>query len=165
MGFFVTPVTSTLITPVISIAMPITATGVGITYQQFLNSLGAYNYGAEFFYISASNNKQIAQAYNYVHFDAKGNRVQSFLPFTIDPYQSQPSKYYETRSDEIIFDGFSSFTFVLYPLNTVFLKFFATIEYVSGELDDMHLNAFQELEEAEGLKIFDDYCNYLIDNN
>jgi hypothetical protein len=40
---------------------------------------------------------------------------------------------------------------------------FALIEYMGGDLEQYGDNNFQELENAEGVKIFDDYCNYLID--
>jgi len=111
------PFASTLVTgisPVISVtSSSVSVTGVGITYQQFLNSLGSWNYGTEFIYMSATNYQQITQAIKYFHFDSNGNQVQAYLPFVTDPYQFQPSIYYETEKDEIIFDGFSSLTFSL----------------------------------------------------
>jgi hypothetical protein len=39
---------------------------------------------------------------------------------------------------------------------------------LGNELDDRNLpngdNTFEEIERTEGIKFFDDYCNYLIDN-
>jgi hypothetical protein len=159
-----TPIVSTGISPVISVvSSSVSVIGQGITYQQFLNSLGTYNYGAEFVYMSATNYQQITQAINYFHFDSNGNQVQAFLPFVTDPYQSQPSIYYETEKSEIIFDGFSSFTFSLLAGALVYLKFYVEIIYTAGELDSKNGSPFQQLEEAEGIKFFDDYCNYIID--
>jgi len=159
-----TPVLSVGISPVISVvSSSVTVTGQGITYQQFLNSLGTYNYGAEFVYMSATNYQQITQAINYFHFDSNGNQVQAFLPFVTDPYQSQPSIYYETEKSEIIFDGFSSFTFSLLAGALVYLKYYVEIIYTAGDLDSKNGSPFQQLEEAEGIKFFDDYCNYIID--
>jgi hypothetical protein len=89
--------------------------------------------------------------------------MSSYLAFAIDPYQDQPAIYYETNPDEIIFDGFSSLTFNLYAQELVYFKMFALIEYMGGDLEQYGDNNFQELENAEGVKIFDDYCNYLID--
>ena len=154
-----TPVLSVGISPVISVvSSSVTVTGQGITYQQFLNSLGTYNYGAEFVYMSATNYQQITQAINYFHFDSNGNQVQAFLPFVTDPYQSQPSIYYETEKSEIIFDGFSSFTFSLLAGALVYLKYYVEIIYTAGDLDSKNGSPFQQLEEAEGIKFFDDYC-------
>ena len=149
--------------------MPLQVLGNGVTYAQFLQRLGAYNYGAEFFYMSATNFQQIGQAFNYNHFDANGNSVTTFLPFAVDPYQSQPSIFYETEPDQIILTGLSSLSFDLFAGANVYFKFFATIAYIGNELDDKIFpdgsNAFKELEEREGISFFDDYCNYLIDNN
>ena len=163
MGAF-SPILSTGISPVISVtSSSVSVTGVGITYQQFLNSLGSWNYGTEFIYMSATNYQQITQAIKYFHFDSNGNQVQAYLPFVTDPYQFQPSIYYETEKDEIIFDGFSSLTFSLIANSIVFLKFYTEIIYTAGELDSKNGSPFQRLEEMEGVTFFDDYCNYIID--
>lgn len=158
------PTTST-ISPVLSIAFPIGIGGTGVTYSQFIQSLGTYNYGAEFFYLSSTSYNQVGQPVFYNHFDANGNSISTFLPFAVDPYQSQPSIFYETESDQIVFTGLTSMQFIVYPQTTVFFKFFATITYIGNELDDQGKNAFENIEEAEGIKFFDDYCNYLIDQN
>ena len=164
----ITPVTTTLITPVISIAMPLQVTGSGVTYAQFLQSLGKYNYGTEYFYLFASTYYEIGQPVYYNHFDANGNSVTTFLPFAVDPYQSQPAIFYETEPDQIVLTGLSSISFNVYPNKTVYFKFFSTITYLGNELDDKNSpsgdNTFEEIEKEEGIKFFDDYCNYLIDN-
>lgn len=161
----ISPSVSTLINPVISVSMPFQVQGTGITYAQFLQSLGTYNYGVEYFYMAASTYPEIGQPIYYNHFDANGNSVSTHLPFTIDPYQSQPSLFYETEPDQIILTGLSSLSFKVYPQKTVYFKFFATITYLGNELDDKGDNLFQELERVEGISFFDDYCNYLIDND
>jgi hypothetical protein len=161
---FITPVTST-ISPVISISMPLGIQGIGITYSQFLLSLGKYNYGAEYFYMSAQNYQQIGQPFYYTQFDSNGNQIATIMPFAVDPYQSQPSIYYESDPTLIIFTGLSSLTFLVYQNSTVYLKFFATIAYLGNELDDIQDNNFEAVEIAEGVTFFEDYCNYLIENN
>ena len=158
------PVVSTGQAPVISVVpSSVLVTGQGITYQQFLNSLGTYDYGTEFVYMSATTYQQITQAINYLHFDSNGNQVQAYLPFTTDPYQFQPAIYYQTEIDEIVFDGFSSFTFNLLAGELVYLKYFVEVRYMAGALDAANGSPFQQLEEMEGIKFFDDYCNYIID--
>ena len=157
-------VTSTALVPMVSAVPPSSSISTPtITYSQLMNSLGTYNYGSEFFYLSANTYKQIGQPFFYTHFDAAGNQISTYLPFAIDPYQSRSSIYYETRPDEIIFDGFSSLTFVLYAQELVYFKMFALVEYMAGDLEQYGDNNFETLEDAEGVKIFDDYCNYLID--
>ena len=157
-------VTSTALVPMVSSVPPSSSIGTPtITYNQLMNSLGTYNYGSEFFYLSANSYKQIGQPFFYTHFDAAGNQISTYLPFAIDPYQSRSSIYYETRPDEIIFDGFASLTFVLYARELVYFKMFALVEYMGGDLEQYGDNNFETLENAEGVKIFDDYCNYLID--
>jgi hypothetical protein len=114
-----TPSTSSTITPLISVSLPYQVQGVGVSYQQFLNSLGKYNYGVEFFYMWAATYPEIGQP--------------------------------------------SSLSFTIYPASTVFLKLFVTIAYMGNELDDIGMNNFEEIEAREGVKFFDDFCNYLID--
>ena len=60
----ITPITTTLIAPVISVSMPLQVSGVGASYNQFLQSLGSYNYGVEYFYLYAST---------YVEIDSKNS--------------------------------------------------------------------------------------------
>jgi hypothetical protein len=163
MGAF-SPILATGISPVINVtSSSVQVNGIGITYQQFLASLGSWNYGTEFIYMSASNYQQINQAVQYFHFDSNGNQVQAYLSFDVDPYQFQPSIYYETEKDEIVFDGFSSLTFSLLANSLVYIKFYTEIIYMAGALDSKNGSPFQQLEESEGVKFFDDYCNYIID--
>jgi hypothetical protein len=143
--------------------MPASSLG-GVTYEQFLQSLGSYNYGIEFFYVSSTSYKQIGQPVTYNHFDASGNSVTTTLPFTVDPYQSNPAMFYETEPNQIIATRLSSLTMTILANTRVFFKFFATITYIGSELDALGQNNMQDLEQSFGLSFFDDYCNYLIDN-
>jgi hypothetical protein len=161
--------TVTTISPSISIAFPSGISGVGITYNQFLNSLGKYNYGAEFFYLSSTSFTQVGQPVYYNHFDANGNSITTFIPFAVDPYQSQPSIFYEVNSDEIIFTNLSSMQLVVEPNTTLYFKFFATITYLGNELDDKKdesgFDLFTEIERRESVNFFSNYCDYLIDED
>jgi hypothetical protein len=161
------PVTTTIVSPIISVSMPYSIEGTGITYAQFLQSLGSYSYGVEFFYLSTTSYQQIGQPFFYNHFDANGNSISTFLPFSVDPYQAQPSLFYETEPDQIILTGLTSLQFNLFSQNTIFFKFFAQVTYMGNELDDKNSNSgdnlFEEIEKNEGISFFDDYCNYIID--
>jgi hypothetical protein len=106
---------------------------------------------------------QLGQDFKYLHFDANGNQIVTYLTIGIDPYQDQSATYYETNPEEIVLDGFSSLTFNLLPNQTVFFKTFVTVDSISGYLNEFNPDNFQQLEKAEGVKFFDDFCNYLID--
>jgi hypothetical protein len=164
----VPPVTST-ISPTISVAFPSGISGVGITYNQFLNSLGKYNYGVEFFYLSSTSFTQVGQPVYYNHFDANGNSITTFIPFAVDPYQSQPSIFYEVNSDEIIITNLSSMQLVVEAGTTLYFKFFSTITYLGNELDDKKddtgFDLFTEIEKRESMNFFSGYCDYLIDED
>lgn len=136
----------------------------GTTYQQVLQSMGTYVYGVNFIYISASTFSEITQAVFYNHFNAFGNQVQTYLPFSADPYQNQPSLYYQTDDEDIIFDGFANMTFNISQNSIVYLKFYMTIDYVGSPLDAKYDDAFQTFEKVEGVDFFSGYCNYLIDS-
>lgn len=164
------PIITPSSTPIVSIS-PSTSVGSyssinasgNVTYSQILASLGTMVYGAEFIYLSSDSYTQVAQTFQYLHFDSNGNQIVTYLPFVIDPYQNQPAIYYETNEDEIVLDGFSSLTFSLEPNKIVYFKAFTLVESNSLQLNDLHNDAFQDVEEAEGVQFFKDFCNYLID--
>jgi hypothetical protein len=157
------PVVSTLTNPVITVSLPYGINTVGISYQQFLNSLGKYNYGVEFLYMYAGSYPEISQPVYFTHFNSNGNQIATYMPFNVDPYQSQPSIYYEADPEVVVLDGLSSVSLNIFPQSTIFLKLFTTIAYLGNELDDTQMNNFEEIEAREGLKFFDDFCNYIID--
>lgn len=136
----------------------------GTTYQQILQSMGSYVYGSNFIYIAASTYSEITQAVFYNHFNAAGNQVQTYLPFSVDPYQLQPTLYYQTDEEDIVFDGFSSMTINISQNSIVYLKFYMTISYMASALDAYSDDAFRKLEKIQGIDFFDGYCNYLIDS-
>lgn len=136
----------------------------GVTYQQILQSLGTYVYGANFIYMAATNYSEINQAVFYNHFNAFGESVSESLPFQTDPYQSQPSIYYQGDEETLVFDGFSSMTFYVQPNSTIFLKFYMTISYVGSPLEMSEKNAFKMFEQTEGLDFFSEYCDYIFDD-
>lgn len=165
-----TPSTATL--PMVSVVPPsVTSVGASlsvatptITYNQLVSSLGTYNYGAIYFYVSAATFQEINQPFFYTRQNNAGAQMATYLPFTIDPYQFTPSLYYDKVSpEEIIFNGFSSLTFTSFANSIVYFKMYALIAYVAGFFDRFGVDNFEAVEKAEGMQFFDDYCNYLID--
>jgi hypothetical protein len=158
------PIVTTSATPIVTVVSPLAnVSSPTVSYNQILQSLGTYIYGAEFIYLATNTYTQISQPFQYNHFDSNGNQITTYLPFTVDPYQNQPSIYFETNPDEIVLDGFSSLTFNLEPNNIVYFKTFVLVTSTSGFLDDINPSNFKQVEKAEGVKFFDDFCNYLID--
>jgi hypothetical protein len=163
---------STATSPMVSVVPPsVTSVGASlsvvtptITYNQLVNSLGTYNYGAIFFYVSGSTFQQINQPFFYNDFDANGNSMSTYLPFTVDPYQFLPSLYYDNVDPEqIIFDNTSSLTFTLFANSIIYFKMYALIANMAGFFDRFADDNFETIEKLEGMSFFDDYCNYLID--
>ena len=153
------------ITPVITTSSPmISITSDNVSYQQILSSLGTNVYGVMFIYLSAETFNQISVPFKYMHFDSNGNQMETYLSFDVDPYQKVPSKYYNTDKEEIVLDGFSSLTFPLEPNSILYFKAFVEVKSNSMMLDEISPNAFTEMEQQQGFKFFDDFCNYLIDN-
>jgi hypothetical protein len=154
------------ISPTISTAAPlitITTQEGSVTYEQILASLGSMVYGSELIYIYGASNQQIAQPFYYTHTDVNGNADQKYLPFSIDPNQSQTALYYETNKDEVVFDGLSSLTFDLLANSTVYLKFYSQVAANRDLLDRYYNNLFIEVEKDQGVQFFHDFKDYLID--
>jgi len=165
----ITPTITTTSTPMIVISPSLSTstsasvTSPQVTYSQILASLGTMVYGAEFIYLASDTFQQIAQIFAYVHFSSNGNRIETSLPFTIDPYQDQASIYYETNPSEIILDGFSSLSFTLNPNSILYFKMYTLVSSNSLQLNLLRDDNFQDLERIEGYGFFYDFCNYLID--
>jgi hypothetical protein len=165
-------ITSTALLPMVTVLPPSITNATSslsintptITYNQLVNSLGTYNYGAIFFYISGQTFQQINQPVFYTRQDNAGNQISTYLPFTVDPYQFLPSLYYDkVNSDEIIFNGFSSLTFTSFANSIVYFKMFALIAYMGGFFERFKDDNFETVEKLEGISFFEDYCNYIID--
>jgi len=152
-----------VISPSLSTSTSATITTPQVTYSQILASLGTMVYGSEFIYMASDSYLSIIQTFSYVHFSANGNRIQTFLPFTLDPYQAASSIYYETNPDEIILDGFSSLSFTLKANSTIYFKMYTLVSSNSLQLNELHDDAFQDLEKLQGFGFFYDFCNYLIE--
>ena len=157
-------------TPIVSIT-PSTSVGSfsnitpagGVSYSQILASLGTMVYGSEFIYLASDTFQQVGQIFAYAHFNANGDRIETSLPFTIDPYQDQPSIYYETNPKEIILDGFSSLSFTLNANSILYFKIYTNVSSMSMRLNELHYDNFQDLENIQGFGFYNEFCNYLID--
>lgn len=159
------PIITTGNSPVITVLPPSISVGLPtITYSQFINSLGTYNYGASFFYMHASGLKafqQINQAFNYTRFDSNGDLVKTNLIFTVDPYQQLPATFYDSDEEDVVFNGFSSLLFTLLANTTVHFKMQALISYVTEGLNQFGDGNQAQVAESLDIQFNDDYCDYL----
>jgi hypothetical protein len=152
-----------LISPSLSTSTSASVSSPQVTYSQILASLGTMVYGGEFIYLASDTFQQVGQIFAYVHFNSNGDRIETSLPFTIDPYQDQPTIYYETNPKEIILDGFSSLSFTLNANSTLYFKIYTVVSSMSMRLNELHYDNFQDLERIEGFGFYNEFCNYLID--
>jgi len=109
----------------VTITSPVTITlANGVTYQQFLNSLGAYVYWFDVIYLWTTNASQITQPMQYNYTDVNGNaKTLSIIP-TTDPYQYSPALYINIKDFDIVVDGNSTVQFNLLPNTTLKLKLY-----------------------------------------
>lgn len=152
-----------LISPSLSTSTSASVSSPQVTYSQILASLGTMVYGGEFIYLASDTFQQVGQIFSYVHFNSNGDRIETSLPFTIDPYQDQATIYYETNPKEIILDGFSSLSFTLNANSTLYFKIYTVVSSMSMRLNELHYDNFQDLERIQGFGFYNEFCNYLID--
>jgi hypothetical protein len=150
-----------LYTPVISFnnIPPISITCVGITYAQFLASLGTYVYGIEQMYIASSTISQIQQNIFYNIFDASGKANSRTIPSQIDSYQYQASTLIDTSQQAVDLNQNSTLSFNILPNSLMQLKLFTNIEKISNGFKQ-GTDAFSEFNKNNGL-FFDNYYDYL----
>jgi len=150
-----------LYTPVISFnnIPPISITCVGITYAQFLASLGTYVYGIEQMYIASTTISQIQQNIFYNIFDASGKANSRTIPVQLDSYQKQASTLIDTSQQGVDLNQNSTLSFNILPNSLMQLKLFTRIEKMSNGFKQ-GTDAFSEFNKNNGL-FFDNYYDYL----
>jgi hypothetical protein len=150
---FVTPTISFNNTP------QITITCVGITYAQFLASLGSYVYGIEQMYLASSTFNQLQQNVFYNIFDSSGKANSRTIPIQIDSYQKQSSLVINTNSNDVALNQNSTLSFNLVANSTLQLKLFTKIEKINNGFKE-GTDAFSEFNRNNG-NFFNNYYDYL----
>jgi hypothetical protein len=150
---FVSPTISFNNTPQLSI------TCVGITYAQFLASLGTYVYGIEQMYLASSTFNQLQQNVFYNIFDATGRANSRTIPIQVDSYQKQSSLLVNTDSKDVALNQNSTLSFNLVANSTLQLKLFTIIEKMSNGFKE-GTDAFSEFNKNNG-NFFNNYYDYL----
>jgi hypothetical protein len=150
---FVTPTISFNNTP------QITITCVGITYAQFLGSLGTFVYGIEQMYLASSTLSQLQQNVFYNIFDSSGRGNSRTIPIQIDSYQKQSSLVINTNSNDVALNQNSTLSFNLVANSTLQLKLFTKIEKINNGFKE-GTDAFSEFNRNNG-NFFNNYYDYL----
>jgi hypothetical protein len=134
----------------VTVTSPLTVTlANNVTYQQFLNSLGAYVYCFEVIYLWTTNSAQITQPILYNYTDVNGNAKTLTIVPTTDPYQYSPALYINIKDFDIVIDGNSIVQFNLLPLTTLKFKLYGDVMSVSMLQGDKNDN-FNNLAESIG---------------
>lgn len=146
MGVYSATITTT---PSVSITL-----ANGVTYQQFLNSLGAFVYWFDVIYLWTNTPAQITQPILYNYTDVNGNaRTVSIIP-TTDPYQYSPALYIDIKDFNVVVDGNSTVQFTLLPNATLKFKLYGDYMSVSALNGGEQNNNFNKLAETIGMPDF-----------
>ena len=126
----------------------------GVSYNQFINSLGTDVYNAFMFYMYTTNNGQVNTPITFFIFDVNGNRELIALTPTKDPYQDNNAILYETPKSTVVFNGNSGLTFIVQPLTVINFQFYTIRISNQGNLHAMNYLA---IEKAQNVLFFKEY--------
>jgi len=90
-------------------------------YSSIVQSMGSFMYEISEMYLSANNNSQILQSYQFNTYNANGT-LQSFVNVpTIDPYQFQSSLFFKLAKDNVVLNGRTSLDFEVLPSESLYV--------------------------------------------
>lgn len=129
--------------------LPVTMTG-DLTYDEFLNSLGQFNYRIKKYYLSCIVSvAQLLQSIFYNINDSSGAAAGENIAPNVDPYQSFNSIYMDMGDREIILDSNSSLSFNLLPGEQITMQMYC--EQVSVEDPMTSQNNFNKADDPLNL--------------
>lgn len=126
----------------------------GLTYDEFLASLGQYVYWIKKYYLSANSIAQLIQPFQYYRNDSTGEAEQEVIVNNPDPYQSNTSMVMDVTGRSIVLDGNSSISFDLMTGEQMIISLFTTQESMIGPPSNFALA-------EDDLDQLDLYKNYL----
>lgn len=134
-------------------AVNVTLTGT-VTYQQFLQSLGAYVYQFDELYIWTTNIAQLTAPIKYEYTNANGDSQTEIITPKIDPYQPSPALYVSLKgmAAPVIIDDSATIAFALAPLTTIKFKFFGKVSTVADYLSG--IDNFKDVSIEMGMEDF-----------
>lgn len=152
---------SPTITATTTPGLQITMAG-GVTYEEFLNSLGQFVYYVERYQMSAQGYDQIQEKIAYNIYDSNGQLFDQAIISNVNPYQSTASLIRDLTGMDIILNGRSSVSLNIFP--NEFIQLILCCNEVSGSeyLNRYHENNFRKVDDDVGnLKLFEGYKSCL----
>jgi hypothetical protein len=143
---------------------PVTVSMTGITYAEFIQSLGTFQYRVLQFYAYSDDINQLLQPINYNEYQATGNRRIVFVNPEIDPFQSQKSLYKDVKGAGIVLNGQSNVSVNLLPNVLIKLQLFCDRVRITDMMDSKVPDNFKSLIEGEVVRdaFFGDYKDLLL---
>lgn len=117
---------------------PIQVYGVNITYEELLNSFGAYYYLIEKMFLQADQILQISQYLSFEKYKATGNLNKLVINPAIDPYSKQASILLLLEKNGIVIDSQLTMQTVILPLSFIRYTFFTQRGYTSKQLNQYY---------------------------
>jgi len=154
-----------IFSPTITITTPpVTVSMTGITYAEFIQSLGTFQYRVLQFYAYSDDINQLLQPINYNEYQATGNRRIVFVNPEIDPFQSQKSLYKDVKDAGIVLNGQSNVSVNLLPNVLIKLQLFCDRVRITDMMDSKVPDNFKSLIEGEVVQdaFFGDYKDLLL---
>jgi len=131
-----------------------TITLSGVSYNQFLQSLGRDVYLAFTLYFASQNSAQLTTPITFFILDANGNKKYETLSPTIDPYQFVNAIYYNPEKGLVVLNGNSGLTFDILANTSMRVQFYTIRKSNQG---GAHSINFIELEKRENVPFFLEY--------
>jgi len=144
-------------TPALQISM-----AGGVTYEEFLSSLGQFVYKVNSYFLQCQSLQQLQQAIAYNIFDSSGNVLAQAIIQNPDPYQYTASIVQDLKDMGIILNGQSTISFNVLPGEFITMSLCTVQVSNQDELNRMHEDNFEQADDSNGnLQLFEDYSNCL----
>lgn len=146
-----------MLSPTISQVIPVTATGVGVGYDQFAASLGADAYRVDRLFLQATSLAQLRQVFTYFAKDANGEKTQRAIVPLASTSRDIPAMDIDLAKAPLVLDGRSGLHFELAPNERLMLLLTADAVKRAAALPGAGLFAIV----ARSLPAFSDYTDSL----
>ncbi len=114
---------------------PVQVYGVNVSYNEILQSLGAYCYLIEGIFMQTLSALQVNEYLQFIKFNSDGIKQTDVVNPALDLYAYQPAILLELQDREIIIDGKTSLNFNLLAGQWMRLTFITYRNYLAQGLD------------------------------
>lgn len=105
----------------------------GVTYEQIQNSMGSYLYEIKQMYLKSNTVSQLAVPLFFNQYDSNGNLEAFNQIMTVDPYQYQPSTFFDLVNKNLVLNGRTTLSTEILPNEDVTMIIY-TIELSNKSL-------------------------------